>query len=82
MAAPPRGDLQVPAHLTELVAWFVATVTPLVDENGWSVTVNGNAGMAQTDVRRTARTKTPTGETRTETRELQAFRLKCKQDSQ
>lgn len=73
----------VPPHLMDLVAWFVETVTPLVDENGWSVTVNGNAGTVQTDVRRTAREKTATGERRHEVRDLGTISVRrMNQDSQ
>jgi len=69
-------QIRVRPELAELVAWFVATVEPLVDENGWSVTVNGNAGTLQTDVRRTARIATDDGERRTEVRDLRQFRMK------
>lgn len=68
--------MRVRPELAELVAWFIATVEPLADENGWSVTVNGNAGTAQTDVRRTERKVTQDGEERTEVRRLRVFSLK------
>ena len=69
-------QMRVRPELAELVAWFIATVEPLVDENGWSVTVNGNAGTLQTDVRRTKRTVTSDGEQRTEVRDIKVFRLR------
>ena len=65
----------VPPEMAELVRWFVETVTPLAAENGWSVTVNGNAGTAVTDVRRTGRTQIEGGERRHETRDIRNFRL-------
>lgn len=69
-------QMRIRPELAELIVWFIETVEPLVDENGWSVTVNGNAGTLQTDVRRTARTATDDGEERTEVRRLREFRLK------
>lgn len=70
-----QKQVAVPAHLAELVSWFVATVTPLVEQGGWSVTVNGNAGSVQTDVRQTVREVVENGESRTEKRHIRNFRV-------
>lgn len=70
-----QEDMQIPPHLVELVSWFVATVTPLVEQGGWSVTVNGNAGSVQTDVRQTVRAVVENGESRMEKRHIRNFRV-------
>lgn len=69
-------QMLIPPHLQEIVTWLVETVTPLTDENAWSVTLNGRPGAVETDVRIVERVETEYGETRTERRTMRRFKIK------
>lgn len=75
-------QVAVPPEIAELVAWFVATVEPLTEQDSWSVNFNGNSGTVQADVRIVEHSVTEAGDKRrVETKDSRTFFLKRYQRS-
>lgn len=66
-----------PVEIAEMVEWFIATVAPLIAENGWQISFNGNSGTVQAELRMVQHSTTETGDKRRiEIRDSKEFRLK------